>query len=252
MQFYVDLDREKAKCLGVGVADVFQALQTFIGAFYVNNFNKFGQVYQVIVQADPDYREKLDNLSDIYVKSTNGQMVPINSLVNIEYRTGPNLISRFNDFPAAELIGGPAKGYTSGQAIKAMEELAKTALPADMYYGWSGEAYQEIASGGTSNVAFIAGIVMVFLILAALYERWSLPFAIILIVPFGTLGAFIAIRLLGMPNDVYFQIGLVTLIALSAKNSILIVEFALMKMHEGMSVNEAAIEQPASASAPLS
>jgi hydrophobe/amphiphile efflux-1 (HAE1) family protein len=242
MQFYVDLDREKAKCLGVGVADVFQALQTFFGASYVNNFNKYGLVYQVLVQAEPSYREKLDNLSDVYVRSTSGEMVPINSLVSVEYTTGPNLISRFNDFPSAQIIGGPAKGYTSGQAIQAMEELAKTVLPDDMYFGWSGQAYQEIASGGTSNVAFIAGLVMIFLILSALYERWSLPFAIILIVPFGTLGAFIAIRLLGMPNDVYFQIGLVTLIALSAKNSILIVEFALMKMKEGMSVHEAAIE----------
>ncbi|MBS0629501.1 MAG: multidrug efflux RND transporter permease subunit [Verrucomicrobia bacterium] len=241
MQFFLDLDRNKAKCMGVAIADVFQALQAFFGAYYINNFNKFGLVYQVLVQAEPSYREKPENLRDIYVRSSSGEMVPITTLVSVKYQPGPNLITRFNDFTASHLIGGPAKGYSTGQAIKAMEELAKT-LPEDMYYGWSGQAYQEIASGGTSSVAFIAGLVMVFLILSALYEKWSLPFAIILIVPFGTLGAFIAIRLLGMSNDVYFQIGLVTLIALSAKNSILIVEFALMKMEEGLSVYDAALE----------
>lgn len=241
-QFYINLDRYKAKCLGVAVSDVFQALQTFFGSVYVNNFNKYGLVYQVLVQAEPDYRERLENLGNIYVRSTEGQMVPINALVSVEKRIGSNLISRFNDFPGAQIIGGAAPGYTTGQAIQAMEELAKAELPDDMDYGWSGQAYQEIASGGTSSIAFIAGIVMVFLILSALYEKWSLPLAIILVVPFGTVGAFIAIRLLGMPNDVYFQIGLVTLIALSAKNSILIVEFALMKMEEGMSVVNAAVE----------
>jgi len=242
LQFYIDLDRYKARALGVPIADVFQALQTLVGSVYVNNFNKFGRVYQVVVQAEPEFRERLDNLGDMYVRSSLGEMVPLKSLINISPSSGPNLVSRFNDFPAAEILGGPAPGYSTGQAIQAMEEVAEEVLSSDMAFGWSGEAYQEIATGGTSLVVLFAGLVMVFLILAALYERWSLPLAILMAVPFGAFGAFTAIWIQGMPNDVYFQIGLVTLIALSAKNAILIVEFALMKHLEGMPIIDAALE----------
>jgi len=242
LQFYIDLDRYKTRALGVSIADVYQALQTLLGSVYVNNFNKYGRVYQVIVQAQPEYRERLDNLGDIYVRSSENQMVPLNSLLTIVPSQGSNLVSRFNDFRAAEIIGSAAPGYTTGQAIIAMEEVAKEVLPPDMNFGWSGEAYQEIATGGTSSLILIAGLIMVFLILAALYERWALPLAVLMVVPFGALGAFLAIWLKGMSNDVYFQIGLVTLIALSAKNAILIIEFAVIKHKEGLSVMDAAME----------
>lgn len=242
LQFYVNLDRYKTKALGVAIADVFKALQVLVGSLYINNFNKFGRVYQVIVQAEPSYREKLENLGDMYVRSSNNVMVPLRSLIQIEYGKGPNLVSRFNDYPSAEIIGGAAPGFTSGQAIEAMLAVAAEFDDPDIGFGWSGEAYQEIATGGTSSVVLFAAMIMIFLILAALYERWSLPLSIIMAVPFGALGAFIAIWIKGMPNDVYFQIGLVTLIALSAKNAILIVEFAKMKMEEGMNAIDAALE----------
>ena len=242
LQFYVDLDRYKTKALGVSISEVFETLQTLVGAVYVNNFNKFSRVYQVIVQAEPAYREKLENLGDMYVRSNKQEMVPLKSLLTVYPTVGSNLVSHFNDFLAARIFGGPAPGFTSGQAILALQQLADETLPPEITFGWSGEAYQEIATGGTSSVVLLAGIFMVFLILAALYEKWSLPFAIILAIPFGAFGAFFAIWLNKMPNDVYFQIGLVTLMALSAKNAILIVEFAVMKCEEGMSIKEAALE----------
>lgn len=242
LQFYVDLDRPKAQALGVSVGEAYESLQALLGSVYVNNFNKYGRVYQVIVQALPEYRERVSDLGDMYVSSNKGEMVPLKSIMSITPTKGPNLVSRFNDFPAAEIIAGAAPGFTSGQGIAAMKEVADKVLGPNMSYGWSGLAYQQIATGGTSGGVLLAGLVMVFLVLAALYEKWSLPLSIIMAVPFGAFGAFIAIYIRGMPNDVYFQIGLVTLIALSAKNAILIVEFAKIKCEEGMEVVEAALE----------
>jgi len=242
IQLFADLDRVKARALDVPIGNVYQTLQGLLGSIYVNNFNKYGHVFQVMVQADPNYRSNLEQIGNIYVKSTKGDMVPLKSLVNFHYSKGPNLVSRFNTFPAVKINGGPAPGYSSGQAILAMEEVAQEVLPIDMHSAWSGAAYQEIASGGTSSIALVGALILVFLILAALYERWSLPLAILLVVPFGTLGALVAVWWRGLQNDVYFQIGLVTLIALAAKNAILIVEFAILRREEGMGVREAALE----------
>lgn len=242
MQLYINLDRYKARSMGVAISDVFQTLQVLLGSLYINNFNKYGRTFQVVAQAEPEYRAKLSDIGEVYVKSNKDDMVPLSSLVEVEYRSGPTLVSRFNGFNASRILGNSAPGYTSGQAMLAMEELAKEYLPLDMSYSWAGESYQEKATSGSSTSVLLGGMVMVFLILAALYERWALPLAIILAVPLGILGALVAIWIRGLSNDVYFQVGLVTLIALTAKNAILIVEFAVSKEEEGLSPAEAAVE----------
>ena len=241
-QLYVTLDREQARTLGVPVGNVFGTLQALFGSLYVSQFNLYSQVWQVIVQAAPEYRSRPDDIKQIYVRSLSGGMVPLAAVTKLEYTSAPNLITRFNTFPAAKVTGGAAPGYSSGQALAAMEEVAGTALPQGYSFGWSGQAYQEKKVGGDSAMVFIYGLIMVFLILAAQYEKWSLPFSVLMAVPFGIFGALLAVWLRGMENDVYFQIGLLTLVGLAAKNAILIVEFAVMKHEEGMPILEAAVE----------
>ena len=178
----------------------------------------------------------------MFVRSTEGQLVPLDALVKVRRTIGPDLVERFNVFPAAKILGQPAPGYSSGQAIAALQAVSKEVLDASYSLGWIGSAYQEIASAGTGTLAFVFGIVMVFLILAAQYERWSLPFAVVTAVPFAVFGAIAATWLRGMENDLYFQIGLLTLIGLSAKNAILIVEFAMIHRREGASVFDSALQ----------
>lgn len=241
IQIFADVDRVKARAYDVSIEDVYTTLQSLLGSVYVNNFNKYGHVFQVMVQAEPQYRSSLDEIGNIYVKSKTGNMIPLKTLVTFNYSKGSNLISRFNGFPSAKINGAPAPGYSSGQAMTAMEEVASSVLPLEMTFSWSGEAYQEKTTGGASMIAFVAALILVFLVLSALYERWALPIAILLGVPFGILGALAAIFLRGLSDDVYFQIGLVTLIGLAAKNAILIVEFALIRRREGKSVRESAL-----------
>jgi len=241
-QLMVDVDREKAESLGVPVPDIYDSLQTVFGSLYVSQFNKFSRLWQVILQAEPKYRMRPSDVDQVYVRSRTGSMVPLKAVLTTRYVTGPDLVTRFNGFPAAKVNGDTAPGYSSGQSIAAMEEVARQVLPQDYSFEWSGQVYQEKKSGSTSGAVFLFGIVMVFLILAAQYERWSLPFGIILAVPFALFGALLAVWLRGIENDVYFQIGLLTLVGLAAKNAILIVEFASIKRREGMAIVEAAVE----------
>ncbi len=241
-QLYVDVDREKAETLGIPVESVYDALQVCFGSAYVGQFARFGRLWQVIVQADAPYRSKPEDLNQIYVRSTGGTMVPLKSVIDIRYQAGPDIVTRFNSFPAAKVVGNAAPGHSSGQALAAMERVAADTLPPDFGFAWSGQAFEEKKAGGTSFMVFVFGLVMVFLILAAQYEKWSLPLGVLLAVPFAVFGALLLILIRGIENDIYFQIGLLTLIALAAKNAILITEFAAQKHREGLPLAEAALE----------
>ncbi|MEO8503835.1 MAG: multidrug efflux RND transporter permease subunit [Acidobacteriota bacterium] len=241
-QINVKLDREKAKALGVAVDDVFATLQTAFGSLYVNDFDKAGRVFRVQMEADANFRSKPEDLKKLYVRSSRGDMVQLDSLLDLQYGGGAETLERYNLYPSVKLLGNPAPGVSSAVAIAAVEEIAKADLPPDFGIAWTGSAYEEKKSGGTSAQVLLFGMVFVFLILAAQYEKWSLPLAVLLSVPFAFVGALLAVTLRGMPNDVYFQIGLVTLVGLSAKNAILIVEFASQQRALGKSVFEAAAE----------
>jgi multidrug efflux pump len=236
----VDVDREKAETLGVPVEDVYAAMQTMFGSLYVSQFTKFSRLFQVILQAEPGYRLKPEDLSQIYVRNKNGNMVPLRSVVTTRYVTGPDIMTRFNNFPAIKITANPALGFSSGQAIAALEEAAKS-LPSDFGIAWSGQTFEEKKAGGASALVFIFGLIMVFLILAAQYEKWSLPLGVLTAVPFALFGALLAILLRGLSNDIYFQIGLTMLVALAAKNAILIFEYAVMNRHAGQSIYDSAM-----------
>ncbi|HWJ06025.1 MAG TPA: multidrug efflux RND transporter permease subunit [Steroidobacteraceae bacterium] len=241
-QVRMELDREKAKLLGVKVSDVFETLQSTFGALYVNDFNRAGRVFRVHLQSEAEFRARPNDIRNVYVRAGDGSMVPLTALVTVSETTGPEVIERYNVFPSAKVIGDAAPGYSSGEALAAMEEVARTTLPDGYALEWTGTSYQEKVSGGSARLTFLVGVLMVLLVLAAQYEKWTLPFAVILAVPFAVFGALLAVFLRGQENDLYFQIGLVTLVGLASKNAILIVEFAQLKVQEGMSLVDAAVE----------
>jgi len=241
-QLFVDLDRNKAEVLGVHVGDVFQAMQAYFGSQVAGQFSRFSRVWFVILQADAEYRANPDDFSRVFVRAANGANIPLSTLITTRYVASPKLVTRFNGFPAVKVTGDPAPGFSSGQAIRAMEESAAEALPGDFAYAWAGQALQEKESGSTSSSAFIFGLIIVFLLLAAQFEKWTLPIAVVLTVPFAVLGALLLTWVLGLQNDVYFQVGLVTLVGLAAKNAILICEFAIELVHKGKTPREAAVE----------
>ncbi|SFW24870.1 efflux RND transporter permease subunit [Nitrosovibrio sp. Nv17] len=241
-QLFIEVDEAKAISQGVPITDLYATLQSTMGSLYVNDFNKSGRTYRVQLQAEPEYRMKPEDLGRVYVRSESGKMVPMSALSKISTVVGAEQLERYNGLFAAKVMGNGAPGVSSGEAIQLVEEIAAQNLPDNYQITWTAQAFQEKRTGSAAIVAFSFAIVMVFLILAAQFETWALPLAVIMAVPFALAGALLAVLIRGMPNDIYFQVGLITLIGLAAKNAILIVEFASQKMREGMPVAQAAAE----------
>jgi hydrophobe/amphiphile efflux-1 (HAE1) family protein len=238
----LQLDRDKVKSLGIPVRSVFDNLQMFLGGLKVGDFNLYGRTYGVMIQAESEFRLTAGNIGDIHVRAADGSMIPLSTVLRTGPKTGAGLLQRFNSYRTAEIFGGPAPGFSSGQALAAMEDLAREKLPQGFGFEWTGMAYQEKASGGTQALIFGLALVFVFLVLAALYESWAVPFGVLLGLPVGVFGAFGGTWLRGLENGIYVQIGLVMLLGLAAKNAILIVEFARMKRdRDGLSVVDAAL-----------
>jgi HAE1 family hydrophobic/amphiphilic exporter-1 len=239
-QLFVDVDRNKVKTLGISLSSVFNTMQAYLGSAYVNDFNKFGRTWQVRAQADHPYRVEADNIKRLEVRNPSGDMVPIGTFVDIRDAFGPQVIQRYNLYPSAQINGEPAPGYSSGQALALMEQMADAKLPPSMGYEWTGISYQEKQVGGEQYFIFLLAVVFVFLVLAAQYESWTSPAAVISVVPLAALGVVIALLIRGADNNTYTQIGVVLLVALASKNAILIVEFAREQRAQGVPIREAA------------
>lgn len=240
-QLYFDVDRDKVKFAGVPMADVFSTMKAYTGSVYVNDFNMFNRIYRVYIQAEANYREHKDNINLFFVRGNDNAMIPLTSLGTTRYTTGPGSIKRFNMFNSTVIRGAAAEGYSSGQAMQVIEEIARKHLPENIGVEWSGLSYQEKQAGGKTAMVLALVFLFVFLFLSALYESWTVPIAVLLSLPVAALGAYLGVWACGLENDVYFQIGLVMLVGLAAKNAILIVEFAKEQVDRGVDVVEAAL-----------
>ncbi|MEG0249186.1 MAG: efflux RND transporter permease subunit, partial [Pseudomonas sp.] len=240
-QVQLEVDRKQANALGVSFADIGNVLNTAVGSNYVNDFPNQGRMQRVVVQAEGDQRSQVEDLLKIHVRNSSGKMVPLSAVVHAKWITGPVQLTRYNGYPAIEVTGEPAPGYSSGQAMEEIQRLVDQ-LPQGMGLEWTGLSLQERLSGAQAPMLMALSLLVVFLCLAALYESWSIPTSVLLVVPLGILGAVIAVSLRGMPNDVFFKVGLITLIGLSAKNAILIIEFAKSLVDEGHDLVEATVQ----------
>jgi multidrug efflux pump len=236
------IDREKAKTLGVPISDIFDTLQVYLGSLYANDFNRFGRTYQVNVQAEQQFRQDAEQIGQLKVRNNRGEMIPLATLLNVTNTSGPDRVMHYNGFITAEINGAAGPGYSSGQAQVAMEKLLKEELPNGMTYEWTDLTYQQILSGNTALLVFPLCVLLAFLVLAALYESWSLPLAVILIVPMTLLSAIAGVIIAGSDNNIFTQIGLIVLVGLACKNAILIVEFAKDEQDKGKTPLEAVLE----------